>query len=85
MFIVDGGWSPWSQWQGNCAVDCLLLSTQLSMNLGDELAVSRVLPSQRRTRVCNNPAPLNGGSQCAGPDDDFRPCPHDCKIDGMFN
>lgn len=52
------------------------------MNLGDEQAIQRVLPSQRRTRACNNPAPLNGGSQCVGAEEEFRPCPHDCRIDG---
>lgn len=55
------------------------------MNLGDELAINRVLPSQRRTRQCNNPAPLNGGASCSGPDDDYRQCPHDCKIDGVWS
>lgn len=30
---------------------------------GDEYAVRRVLPKQRRTRTCNNPAPINDGDQ----------------------
>ncbi|KAI6206916.1 Netrin receptor UNC5 [Aphelenchoides besseyi] len=85
IVYVDGAWSPWGQWHGDCAVDCNQLDGQLQMNAGDELAISRVLPQQRRTRACNNPPPLNGGAQCTGTEDEYRPCPHDCHIDGVWS
>lgn len=49
---------------------------------GDALAVDRATPKQRRTRTCNNPAPLNGGENCKGLDEDFRLCEHDCTVNG---
>ncbi|KAM9444234.1 netrin receptor UNC5B-like [Clarias gariepinus] len=29
---------------------------------------------QQRTRLCNNPAPTNGGATCEGPDTESRQC-----------
>lgn len=45
---MDGGWSPWSLWEGNCqlAEDCIVLTSQLAMNRGDSNAIQRVLRSQ---------------------------------------
>lgn len=81
---MDGNWSPWSQWQGACSVNCPLLQTHIDMSRGDEQALQLIIPSQRRTRVCNNPVPINGGKRCAGAEEDFRPCPHDCKVNGKY-
>ncbi|KAI3411949.1 hypothetical protein GPALN_002005 [Globodera pallida] len=82
---VDGIWSPWSEWEGVCAVlACPVLSSELAMVRGDAAAVQRVLPQQRRTRSCNNPAPLNGGTQCAGAAEELRECAHGCQWDGAW-
>ncbi|KAL3077555.1 hypothetical protein niasHS_012261 [Heterodera schachtii] len=82
---VDGVWSPWSNWEGACALlACPVLSSELAMVRGDAAAVQRVLPQQRRTRTCNNPAPLNGGTQCTGSVEELRECAHDCRWDGAW-
>ncbi|CAD5219092.1 unnamed protein product [Bursaphelenchus okinawaensis] len=85
VVFVDGDWSPWSSWQGLCTVNCPLLNTHIDMSRGDELALKQIIPSQRRTRACNNPAPINGGRRCSGPEEEFRECPHDCKINGSWS
>ena len=37
--------------------------------------------TQTRQRYCNNPAPLNGGSECQGQDVVFRTCnTHSCPV-----
>lgn len=63
-------------------MDCSILKAHLDMNRGDATAVDRLLPKQHRTRACNNPAPLNGGEQCAGGDEEFQECDVPCTIDG---
>ncbi|CAD5226634.1 unnamed protein product [Bursaphelenchus xylophilus] len=85
VVFVDGNWSPWSSWQGQCTINCPLLITHIDMSRGDEQALQQIIPSQRRTRVCNNPAPINGGRRCSGPEEEFRACPHDCKINGSWS
>uniref|UniRef100_A0AC34GP37 Netrin receptor UNC5 n=1 Tax=Panagrolaimus sp. ES5 TaxID=591445 RepID=A0AC34GP37_9BILA len=85
MFLVDGEWSPWSPFSGSCRIDCALLNVQFDMVKGDALAVDRATPKQRRTRTCNNPAPLNGGENCKGLDEDFRLCEHDCTVNGAWS
>ncbi|KAH7729376.1 UNC-5 protein [Aphelenchoides avenae] len=85
VVYVDGGWSPWSSWQGSCSVDCSLLKVQLNMVRGDVSAVERVMLKRRRTRSCNNPAPLNGGRACEGTDEEFQECDVPCSIDGAWS
>nr|CAD2190014.1 unnamed protein product [Meloidogyne enterolobii] len=51
---------------------------------GDEYAVRRVLPKQRRTRTCNNPAPINDGHLCEGTSEQFKECTHSCRLDGTW-
>lgn len=88
---VDGGWSPWTEWEGHCttidgssSLDCPVLLSQVAMVRGDEYAVHRVLPRQRRTRTCNNPAPLNDGQLCEGTSEQFKECTHSCRLDGAW-
>ncbi|CAI2351792.1 unnamed protein product [Caenorhabditis sp. 36 PRJEB53466] len=78
---VDGGWSEWSPWIGTCHVDCPLLR-QHAHRIRDPDAV---LPHQRRTRTCNNPAPLNGGEYCKGEEEMTRSCKVPCKLDGGWS
>lgn len=52
---------------------------------GNSLAVDRATPKQMRTRTCNNPAPLNGGAECEGADEEYRNCHHPCTIDGAWS
>uniref|UniRef100_A0AC34R656 Netrin receptor UNC5 n=1 Tax=Panagrolaimus sp. JU765 TaxID=591449 RepID=A0AC34R656_9BILA len=85
VVYVDGGWSPWSPFSGSCRIDCSLLNVQFDMVKGDELAVDRATPKQRRTRTCNNPAPLNGGANCQGADEEYRNCEHDCVVHGAWS
>uniref|UniRef100_A0A7E4UX97 Netrin receptor UNC5 n=1 Tax=Panagrellus redivivus TaxID=6233 RepID=A0A7E4UX97_PANRE len=82
---VDGEWSPWSSFSGSCNIDCALLNSQYDMVRGDEIAVDRSTPKQRRTRTCNNPAPLNGGANCKGLDEDYRTCEHECVVSGSWS
>ena len=63
LFLVNGGWSTWSQWS-DCSVKC---------GKG----------TQRRIRSCTNPAPLNGGSQCAGDKKQETDCATICP--GIMN
>ena len=50
MWTVNGGWSSWSSWS-----ECSSATTQCT---------SRGI--QRRSRLCTNPTPLNGGRTCHG-------------------
>ncbi|KJH51020.1 death domain protein [Dictyocaulus viviparus] len=77
---VNGGWSTWSSWSGACAADCVALRRALENNAGSE-----VIPRLRRTRTCNNPAPLNGGAYCSGDEEEFRPCNITCRLDGRWS
>uniref|UniRef100_A0A915E0J7 Ig-like domain-containing protein n=1 Tax=Ditylenchus dipsaci TaxID=166011 RepID=A0A915E0J7_9BILA len=91
LVYVDGQWSPWSPWQGACpslhhtspTFDCQLLAEQLAQPVNSP--IQPLLPQQRRTRVCNNPAPLNDGAYCVGQDEQFRLCEHTCIINGGWS
>uniref|UniRef100_A0A914D1R0 ZU5 domain-containing protein n=1 Tax=Acrobeloides nanus TaxID=290746 RepID=A0A914D1R0_9BILA len=52
---------------------------------GDSKSVESLMPKQRRTRTCNNPAPLNGGQQCFGEEEEFQSCSHNCLINGAWS
>uniref|UniRef100_A0AC35U5L4 Netrin receptor UNC5 n=1 Tax=Rhabditophanes sp. KR3021 TaxID=114890 RepID=A0AC35U5L4_9BILA len=52
---------------------------------GDQESVEKLLPTQRRTRLCNNPAPLNGGKDCIGEDEQFNGCRLSCEVFGNWN
>lgn len=78
---VNGGWSEWSPWSGTCNVDCSLLREHAA-KVNDP---KDVLPHQRRTRTCNNPAPLNGGQYCSGDEEMTRNCKVACKLDGGWS
>uniref|UniRef100_A0A158P8R8 Netrin receptor UNC5 n=1 Tax=Angiostrongylus cantonensis TaxID=6313 RepID=A0A158P8R8_ANGCA len=77
---VNGGWSSWSPWTGACAADCVALRRALDSDVGSE-----VIPRLRRTRTCNNPAPLNGGAYCSGDEEEFRSCNLTCRLDGRWS
>uniref|UniRef100_A0A0N5BDD9 Netrin receptor UNC5 n=1 Tax=Strongyloides papillosus TaxID=174720 RepID=A0A0N5BDD9_STREA len=77
--FVNGGWSPWSEWSGSCYVNCNLLLENVKKFNGDEQILQRLMPSQRRTRLCNNPPPLNGGDSCNGEEEQYNECPHTCE------
>ncbi|CAI5448044.1 unnamed protein product [Caenorhabditis angaria] len=81
QIYVDGGWSEWTPWIGTCHVDCALLR-QHAHRIRDP---HDVLPHQRRTRTCNNPAPLNGGMYCKGDEESTRNCKISCKLDGGWS
>lgn len=90
-FLVDGNWSEWTDWQGSCSqapssssAECAVLIGQIAMTRGSPDAVKRLMPRQRRTRACNNPAPLNDGVSCNGLDEEFRLCKHNCRLNGIF-
>ncbi|XP_067585037.1 hemicentin-1 isoform X1 [Pseudorca crassidens] len=41
---------------------------------------------QKRSRVCNNPSPANGGKPCQGSDSEMRNCQHKlCPVDGNWS
>uniref|UniRef100_A0A8R1IJ58 Ig-like domain-containing protein n=1 Tax=Caenorhabditis japonica TaxID=281687 RepID=A0A8R1IJ58_CAEJA len=81
QIYVDGGWSEWSPWIGTCHVDCPLLRQHAHRIRNPH----EVLPHQRRTRTCNNPAPLNGGEYCKGEEEMTRHCKIPCKLDGGWS
>ncbi|XP_067654843.1 SCO-spondin-like isoform X1 [Haliotis asinina] len=64
---IDGGYSIWSPWNNpSCSASC-------------GLGITRTFV---RSRVCNNPSPSNGGTNCTGPSVEFdtrscnlNPCP----------
>ncbi|GMT24420.1 hypothetical protein PFISCL1PPCAC_15717 [Pristionchus fissidentatus] len=76
---VDGGWSEWSEWTGLCNVDCTQLIAVVKLRGHD------VIPRISRRRLCNNPAPLNGGLTCNGDDEESSQCPLDCSLDGGWS
>ncbi|CAD6194646.1 unnamed protein product [Caenorhabditis auriculariae] len=86
--FVNGGWSEWSDWIGSCAVDCELLKQHLDRSRedgADAVAAKTIMPRERRTRTCNNPAPLNGGDFCSGEEESSRPCRLSCRLDGGWS
>ncbi|KNC82772.1 hypothetical protein SARC_04948 [Sphaeroforma arctica JP610] len=58
----DGGWTEWSDW-GQCTCD----------HFPNGLKQDRL-----RTRTCSAPAPLNGGLDCTGVDQDYEDCGTPC-------
>ncbi|KAL8577212.1 hypothetical protein ACOMHN_041267 [Nucella lapillus] len=40
---------------------------------------------KRRTRTCDNPAPINGGSPCGGESQSFVDCTSLCPVDGAWS
>ncbi|XP_036128071.1 hemicentin-1 [Molossus molossus] len=41
---------------------------------------------QKRSRLCNNPLPANGGQPCQGSDSEMRSCQHKpCPVDGSWS
>lgn len=76
---VDGGWSEWTEWSGQCNVDCHQLTTLIRLRGPD------VIPTLSRRRVCNNPTPLNGGMTCGGYDEESSACVHHCSLDGGWS
>ncbi|XP_046580694.1 SCO-spondin-like [Haliotis rubra] len=50
VVVADGGWSVWTSWRRACSATC-----------GNNLQGTR-----ERNRTCDNPAPANGGIDCAG-------------------
>ncbi|KIH57061.1 thrombospondin type 1 domain protein [Ancylostoma duodenale] len=80
VLAMNGGWSVWSSWTGACAADCVALRRALEADAGSE-----VIPRLRRTRTCNNPAPLNGGAYCSGEEEEFRSCNLTCRLDGRWS
>lgn len=63
---MNGGWSVWSPWR-----EC-----RCPGKYGPQVQ------GRKRTRICNNPIPINGGSECSGPQlqksVDCTPCPGKC-------
>lgn len=55
---ADGGWSSWSKWEVCLQDTDQLHDTNLSQESPDKCLC--------KTRVCNNPAPMNGGAACSG-------------------
>ncbi|GMR47959.1 hypothetical protein PMAYCL1PPCAC_18154 [Pristionchus mayeri] len=76
---VDGGWSEWTDWSGQCTIDCHQLSLLIRVR-GHE-----VIPTRSRRRRCNNPTPLNGGLPCNGEEEESSVCPLPCSIDGGWS
>lgn len=81
---MDGQWSEWTSWSGTCRIECETFTAKLQMLEGDAKSVESLIPKQRRTRTCNNPAPLNDGQACFGEDEEFKPCTHKCVINGTL-
>jgi len=68
--FVNGGWSSWSSWS-ECSS-----STAYCTSRG----------VQRRTRLCTNPTPLNGGRTCHGSNVQKIDCTADCPVvDGRWS
>ncbi|PAV82340.1 hypothetical protein WR25_16769 [Diploscapter pachys] len=76
---VNGGWSDWAEYSGNCQIasDCNQLRQLID--------TKQEFPRRRRTRLCNNPAPLNGGEYCKGEEEEVRDCETDCVVDGGWS
>lgn len=66
-FSVNGGWSSWSSWS-----ECT--------SSGHPNACGR--GTQKRTRLCTNPTPLNGGRTCPGSNVQKGDCTSICP--GIF-
>uniref|UniRef100_A0A0N5AE67 Netrin receptor UNC5 n=1 Tax=Syphacia muris TaxID=451379 RepID=A0A0N5AE67_9BILA len=81
--VINGEWGEWSPWS-ECAVDCKSLQKQIKNHVGKQLEIDQLLPKQTRHRECNNPAPLNSGSDCPGSTMQDRLCNFKCAINGHW-
>lgn len=69
--LVNGGWSSWSSWS-----ECTSTGQPNSCGRGN----------QKRTRLCTNPTPLNGGRTCQGSNVQKGDCTSICPVvDGRWN
>ncbi|KAL3982890.1 Immunoglobulin domain family protein [Acanthocheilonema viteae] len=84
---VNGEWAEWSAWNGNCKVDCAQLKQEITKRRSSIVhrKLDDIWPKLVRRRTCNNPAPLNGGSDCLGDPEQTSECPLNCHLDGYWS
>ncbi|OZC09108.1 death domain protein [Onchocerca flexuosa] len=87
IVYVNGEWAEWSSWNGNCKVDCGQLKQEIIRRRSGTVhtKLDDIWPKLVRRRTCNNPAPLNGGSDCLGDPEQTNECPLDCHLDGYWS
>lgn len=76
---MDGGWSDWNNYVGDCDVNC----DRLARALRDPAQIDPI-PKLSRFRECNAPAPRNGGRRCDGPAEEWKDCPVNCARQLLF-
>ncbi|EFO25968.1 immunoglobulin I-set domain-containing protein, partial [Loa loa] len=83
----NGEWAEWSAWNGNCKVDCTQLKQEITRRRSGTVhtKLDDIWPKLVRRRTCNNPAPMNGGSDCLGDPEQTNECPLDCHLDGHWS
>uniref|UniRef100_A0A0R3S4P9 Netrin receptor UNC5 n=1 Tax=Elaeophora elaphi TaxID=1147741 RepID=A0A0R3S4P9_9BILA len=87
VVYVNGEWAEWSTWNGNCKVDCAQLKQEITRRRTGTVhkKLDDIWPKLVRRRTCNNPAPMNGGSDCLGDPEETNDCPLDCHLDGYWS
>lgn len=85
-YLVNGEWAEWSAWNGNCKVDCTQLKQEITRRRSGTVQkkLDDIWPKLVRRRTCNNPAPINGGSDCLGDPEQTNECTLDCHLDGYW-
>ncbi|VDM13948.1 unnamed protein product [Wuchereria bancrofti] len=87
IVYVNGEWAEWSVWNGNCKVDCAQLKQEITRRRSGtvHIKLDDIWPKLVRRRTCNNPAPMNGGSDCLGDPEQTNECSLDCHLDGYWS